>query len=120
MPDPTVYYFGCLERAGHHLYLPSGMTAWDDRLPADFPCPSRVLDCGFLPPRQPEIEGRASLVHINGWTVLAFWDRSVDTRGKCNSAFVARGTLDFDGIVSAAKVAFPKVWVRFKFAVQLA
>lgn len=113
-----VYYNGCWGETGHYLWDRTRRKAYS--VPADFPVAPHVLDSGFLPPGQPQVEGRATLCHVNGWTVLAFWDRSVDTRGKSNSAFVARGTLDFDAMVAAAKAAFPSVWGRFGFEVRLA
>src|SRR5690349_11829936 len=95
MPDIDAYYFGCLNGPGHYLFDVHGRNA-ERRVPADFPCRPTAFDGTFLPPGLPQIEGRASLVHFNGWTVLAFWDRSVDKRGGCNSAFILRNYHDFD------------------------
>lgn len=114
-----VFYFGCWNEPGHYLHNPAGSRLHSERtLPHDFPCAINVLDTGFLPPNLPETEGRATVAHLNGWTILAFWDRSVDSRGKCNSAFVMRDTLDFDDAVLRSRAAFPNIYLRFKFQVH--
>ena len=111
------YYFGKWPDvyAGHHLYDKSGYTLHN--LPKDFPCAEGALDGGLLPPNQPEIEGVASVVHLNGWTILAFWDRSGDKRGRSNSAFVVRGYWDFPVIHHITQSNFPKIWKRFNFPI---
>lgn len=116
MLTSDIYYFGCWQEAGHYLRDPRGYTH-HYRLEPTFPVAEHVLDGGLLPPGLPEVEGRASLIHVNGWTILTFWDRSVDSRGKCSSTFIAKGTRYFDAMVLCAKYHFPNVWERFKFQV---
>jgi hypothetical protein len=111
------YYFGCWDGPGHYLRDTHGRMMRESTIPTDFPCPPNCFDGCFLPPKLPELEGRASLVHLNGWTILAFWDRSVDKRGKCNSAFILRNYHDFDEAKRLAQVCFPQVWKRFTFEV---
>jgi hypothetical protein len=111
-----MYYFGCWQEAGHYLRTPDGRTG-EYALPHDFPFRVHTLDGGFLPPKLPETEGRATLFHINGWTVMTFWDRSVDKRGACNSSFVFRGKLTFAEACALAADKFPSVWNRFQFPV---
>jgi hypothetical protein len=113
------FYFGCWHGAGHYLHTPGGNTMSERRIPEDFPIEHRALDACLLPPNQPQTEGLATLCHLNGWTILAFWDRSVDTRPGCNSAFLARGTYTFETMVGIAKDQFFEVWNRFKFDVRL-
>jgi len=110
-----VFYHGCIREAGHFLWKSDDWQEYNP--PADFPVPEGALDSYFLPPKLPQTEGRAVVWASAKWTILAFWDRSVDTRGGCNSAFIIEGRHDFDSAVAAAKSAFPKVWARFKFAV---
>lgn len=62
-------------------------------------------------------EGRAVIHHKDGWTAMGFWDRSVDTRGGCNSVFFAEGTHDFAGMVAIANEKFPTIMRRFKFEI---
>ena len=113
------FYFGCWREAGHYLFCPSGRQA-SYRLPDDFPI-SRgdILDAGFLPANLPEVEGLASFCHLNGWTIISFWDRSVDKRGKSNSSFLLRGEYSFDVACKAAAEVFPAIWSRFKFPIVM-
>jgi hypothetical protein len=110
------YYFGCWQEPGHYLFAPGGRNA-ERHIPDDFPVSVHILDGGLLPPKLPEVEGRASLAHINGWTILSFWDRSIDKRGKCNSSFLFRGRLTFAEACQQAANNFPYLWTRFKFEV---
>jgi hypothetical protein len=113
------YYFGKWpdRYAGHYLYGRNGYEVNDYYMPKDFPCPVYTLDGGFLPPYQAEIEGVASVVHLNGWTILAFWDRTGDKRGKSSSAFVVRGFWDFTALHHITQTAFPTIWKRFHFSI---
>jgi hypothetical protein len=71
----------------------------------------------FYPDFKYQVQSLARLVHVEGWTVLAMWDRSdADKRPGCNSNFVAKGELDFDAIVALAQKHFPKVWKRINDA----
>ena len=117
---PEMYYFGCWRGVGHYLHASTGerlslVDAW--RLPRDFPCRPAALDSSFLPPRLPQVEGRATLVHLNGWTVLSFWDRSGDARPGSHSTFIVRGTHPFDVFCAMAQRTFPQVWARMPFLV---
>lgn len=112
------YYFGCHREAGHFLWR-EGMThAWQAE--RDLPVPLRpaVLDGGYAPRDPKEEQGRAALHRVHDWTVIAFWDRSVDKRGACNSVFLFRpNTLTFDQAIEHAQAIFPEVWSRFTFPV---
>lgn len=111
-----IFYFGCMREAGHYLYHPSGGTAYGYSVPNDFPC-TQIPDAVFLPKQLPQDEGVASFLHLNGWTIIAFWDRSVDSRPGSNSVFLARGIMSFEAICAKSREAFPAVWKRFKFPV---
>ena len=109
-----VYYFGCVKESGHYLWIDLydrdrklfRSQPWGDHLDCEL-CPSGV-----------QVEGVARHHHKEGWTAIAFYDRSVDTRGNSNSAFIAEGTYTFDGMVTAAKAQWPEVWARFTFEVK--
>ncbi len=116
-----IYYFGCWHGAGHYLHDTQGRTIWRDES-TGLPFPSRTLDTGFLPKPEPgrsaeQPEGVVHLTHHKGWTVIAFWDRSVDTRTGCNSAFAIEGEHAKDEALRLAREAFPTVFARFKFEV---
>jgi hypothetical protein len=63
-----------------------------------------------------EDETIAVLAHWRGWSVLAMWDRSIDTRGACNAAFIAEGELTHAELWVLAKQHYPKIVARLKAA----
>lgn len=121
------YYFGCWERSGHfwrgknpytteHEILqkvPPALKHIDGRF-----CPGAVPGDSYAR-RRPEVEGEAALHHVDGWTVLAWWDRSVDHRGACNSNIVARGTFDFTIMIEIGKAQYPRVITRQRSPIVL-
>lgn len=111
------FYFGCWDRLGHFLFDVHGRTRREGTLPADFPVMTHALDGAMLGYDRQQVEGRAYVAHVRGWTILSFWDRSVDKRYACSSNFILRGTLGFDAAVAKARAAFPQVWQRYKFEV---
>ena len=122
-PSTPVYYFGCWDQPGHYLHEPGGRVvypeavgpfvgggAYGSHLP---------LDGTFTPgPYSLHIEDdtAVALTHIRGWTVLAMWDRSVDTRGGCNAAFIAEGSLTGAEMWALARQHFPQIVARLKAA----
>ena len=121
------FYFGCesKERIGHFLFVPGLRSAYREehvlpellRTPDGTFAPHRA-GCGMRPYCGcPQVEGRAVLKLVEGWTVLAFWDRSADGRGASNSVFLLRGVHVFDEAVRLSREAFPTVWARFPFEV---
>ena len=65
-----------------------------------------------------QAEGKAALHYKGGWTALAFWDRSVDSRPGSNSVFLAEGTHQFEDMVVLAQQSFPSIMQRFKFKIE--
>jgi hypothetical protein len=112
-----VLYFGVWDarRLGHAVYGPTGQTEHGTSLPP-FLAPQR-LDAAYAPQLPEQPQGLARLVHLGDWTLLAFWDRSADTRPDSNSIFIARGHFDFAIMLALAKDAFPAIWKRFAFDV---
>ena len=89
-------YFGCWERAGHFLHDVNGLHTWDGKRPADLPWDESLMDAGLLRngkvPDDPD--GRVFWTCGGAktfWYAFYWWDRSVDTRGACNSGFYVRG-----------------------------
>jgi hypothetical protein len=121
------FYFGCHRESGHFFWDEAMRHAWDaervipwERVDGAL-CPGASQDPDRWWERtRPEVEGEAALHHKDGWTALAFWDRSVDHRSACNSVFFAEGTHSFAEMVQIAGAHFPQVWGRFAFTVRLA
>ena len=128
-----MFYFGPWDRAGHYLVGVGGsyvrnedrVTPWtpgqlDGGLQPHFKecerkrpgaSPDRYCSCSSGK------QGLALLHHKDGWTALAFWDRSVDTRGACCSVYIAKGINTFDEMVAIAKTHFKYRWDKQKFEV---
>lgn len=118
-----VYYFGCWTTIGHFLWTPNA-----DSVPLSAVPWGNAVDTGLCPgkrDRRGEVacddqwEGHAALHHLDGWTALAFWDRSVDTRHGSNSVFIAEGTLSLADMIVVARDAFPALMARFTFVVRV-
>jgi hypothetical protein len=105
-------YFGCIDQSGHYLWGDPQRRSFDF---SDTPWDTQVDGGLCMQGGQPQ--GQAVLHQKDGWTAIAFWDRSVDSRPGSNSAFLADKLLSFDEIVALSKERFPAVWKRFPFAV---
>jgi hypothetical protein len=118
------YYFGCYKETGHFWFKErQRVKACEVPLFHGF-----HPDGTFAPLRSGKWrfaeecpEGIAQLVHASGagesWTILAFWDRSVDQRGKSNSLFLIPGNLTFTEAIKVAREEWPEIFARFKFEV---
>jgi hypothetical protein len=123
-----VYYFGCVGGLGHYFHDGALRRVHGAKTEIPWPNVDAALCPGYVDPmlpgtwrtEAPQIEGAAAVHHKAGWTALAFWDRSVDTRGGSNSVFFVEGTHNFAAMVVIARQRFPSVWARFTFPVTLA
>lgn len=116
------FYFGCYRDSGHYLWQPGPEEPGEirPRTVTDFPWTVEDLDDGFCPKthnHRPD-NGVALLTHAKGWTILSFWDNSVDRRPGSHSTFLADEIYDFHPMVWQCKQAFPQVWSRYKFTVS--
>jgi hypothetical protein len=75
------------------------------------------IDGSLAPDAIGQIEGLALLHHKDGWTAVAFWDRTGDHRGGSNSVFLAKGEFTFDEMLDLAREAFPEIMKTFKFKI---
>ena len=112
----TKLFFGCWHDVGHYLHDASGSTVrhrtpwsgsgrWAEH--------GGGLD-GTLAPGDSQARGRAKLHVKDGWTALAFWDRSVDTRPNSNGVFLVDEELNFREAVVAFAVYFPRIAERVR------
>ena len=124
------YYFGCWRSIGHHLWNPkladrSGLQHYDVEKKIPKAIAQRIDPCfcpGYDGPHKrdrAEVEGEAALHHVDGWTVLAWWDRSVDSRGACNSAIISKGLYDFTTMLEIGKAQMPHVMERQRVPIVL-
>jgi hypothetical protein len=108
-----IFYFGCVGQPGHYLWSENLRHVYE---PHECPWRDFELD-GKLCPKGIEHQGVAKLTYKEGWTALAFWDRTVDKRGGCNSAFLLNGTLTFEQACQTAKHLMPSIWNRFPYGI---
>lgn len=114
------WYFGTWRQAGHYWWAPGMHSTLGGPLPHPFD--------GVHPPgaddrdpwRRDETQGVVRRVIVDGWTVLAFWNRMDDKRPGSNSAFVVRGDLSYDDAMARAREAFPQVFARLPFTLRVA
>lgn len=122
------FFFGCYDLMGHYMYgaktYNGQPTIETIRWPGNNPwgleidgglCPGGKTHAGdYSPQGAIQNEGEAMLHHKDGWTALAFWDRTGDTRPNSNSAFLIEGTHDFAKMMELSKKLFPMIFVRLQ------
>lgn len=124
------YYFGCQGEPGHYFWTSDGTRQYSRAEQIVGPNIYPRIDGGFCPNASedrmkpwrrtgPEVEGEAALHFVDGWTIISFWDRSVDKRGACNSNFIVRGVHSFKEVLRIARENFPQVLDRLKFEIKL-
>lgn len=125
-------YFGCGPHdTGHHLWcVRAGALRMLGGVPSSLECPWGDADLdGGLQPRLPHPPGSSRHFpapeapqgvfahHVkDGWTCVAWWDRSADTRGASCSALVLRGEHSAGAVIEAGRAAFPWAFERMRFA----
>jgi hypothetical protein len=114
-----MFYFGCVETTGHYWWAPGPEPCKRPAL-----CPWVLIDLAALPlPRDhrdaDQNEGDGYIRRKDGWTLLGFWDRSVDDRFGSNSVFVVEEDLSANEMMAQARETFPSIWARFPFEVRI-
>lgn len=118
-------YFGAVGEAGHYYW---------ERGRGGYPIKSRIargekdvtpwgysVDGGLFPREEgPKRQGEAHVFHKDGWTALAFTDRSVDSRPGSWSVYCIPETLDGPDALDVARAAFPPIFARYTFDVEVA
>ena len=118
MTQPTnPIYFGCARESGHYFFDPDhyvcGGTGLRVSPPKDFPWGYEVD--GKLQPHPGYKQGQVKLHHKDGWTLIAWWDMTVDKRPASCSAFAVDGKgfeYAFTEMVQFLKENFPQVAER--------
>jgi hypothetical protein len=115
---PEVYYFGCWgNEAGHYLHGSNGRLRWRDEeslTPWGMKCDGVLCPYGTNGP-----QGVVAHHHKDGWTAIAFWDRSIDSRPGSNSVFFIHAEVTAEEAWRLAQEKFPQVCGRFKFEIKL-
>ena len=124
-----MFYFGPLKESGHYLFHENGQEVLSFERPhLGIPWIDAEID-GILQPGAPDPgdrlqrrtrpmkEGEALIHYRNGWTALALWDSSVDTRPGCSSTFMIVGMYWFEEMLKLAQERYPARWAKMKFPV---
>lgn len=64
--------------------------------------------------RPPEDEGEFVHLVLDGWTLIAAWDRSADHRGGCTATFAVLGVLEAEEMLASAREQYPRVFARIE------
>ncbi len=109
------YYYGCYSHVGHRMHDRDSYPDWDFLKNN----PWGIGVDGDLCPDNKQIQGQACVHHKDGWTALAFWDRSIDSNPGSISVFILSGTHDFSIMVEKFKRLYPAIVGRFTFPITL-
>lgn len=115
----TLLYFGCRREHGHYFYI-EDTDHWDNKTLRPEGIPDEIrssVDGDYYVPNNDQVQGPARIIHLFGWTLLGFWDRSIDDRFGSKSIFLAKGDFNFVEMVNLAQERFPSVWARLTFEV---
>lgn len=105
-------YYGCHGDKGHYAFAP-GMVKLHLR-------ELNILDAGFAP--QNTWEQGCVWFHVGpDYSLLSFWDNSVDNRSNSHSTFLLPGKpMSYGRALALAQNYFPEVFARFNFSIVLA
>ena len=109
-----VYYFGCLDdRGGHIAGEAEGKVLRRSQM-------RDIIERtdGLFPPLGFEDEGVICRHFVHEFTVIAWWDRSIDTRGASNSAFWVQGEHTTEEALEIARQRFPTVFGRLTYELR--
>lgn len=132
-----VIFFGVASgtTSGHHFYERVGSSR---RMTARPPLPAQVSRSEYVdarwcfstpshgfqkfegkPQPQPQPQGHGFIHRVAEWTLIAWWDRSGDTRLCSNAAFFVRGVHQWAEALRRAREAFPGELARMEAAYQV-
>ncbi len=64
--------------------------------------------------RPTETEGEFAHLIVDGWTLIAAWDRSADTRPGCSASFAVHVEMDMGAMLALARLSWPAVFERIE------
>lgn len=116
-----VLFFGCQSATskGHYFFRPHFRKYDFD--PKHFRDEQgRHLDGGFLEAQGVrDVQGSAAYRQLNGYSIVSWWDRSGDSRGASNSAFIVQGDHTPQEVMRLGAESFPTILPRQKAPITL-
>ena len=113
-------YFGCIERVGHYLWEPPNISSHKSKSAVHKWLYNKD---GAFAPKDTRKQGLACIRYLSDdannkkYTIISFWDNSVDNRGGSNSIFLTEGKYDFDEALTIIKEVCPNIFKRFNFPI---
>lgn len=110
-----LYYFGCLGNKGHFLWdreRSANVEGVLKTMPGINPNVLRRIDGTFAPGNPYEPTGLYMESIVPPVRIVAWWDRSVDSRPGSNSALIGYGYDAAEEMLTDAEVLFPSVMGR--------
>lgn len=121
-PPEKILYFGPYTKGGHFLRRKGGhkhygepKLPWEEWVSYSLAAgaPGRKQNYGCL--EQPQ--GHAKMTQKDGWTALAFWDRSFDLRGNCVSGFYVNAILTFEEMMPVIREEFAELFKQIEYEI---
>lgn len=111
--DNICWFFGNAEAgrsSGHYFYT----EPWEKVCELDEMTPwAYKVDAELAPKTQNyQTQGLVKRHVKDGWTALAFWDRTGDARPGSNTAFFFNRVLTYEDAIARAKEAWPRIFER--------
>lgn len=110
VPGSTVFYFGCIRQSGHYLWHPTqGQVRRMDKAQPW----GNYIDAGIF--KDSKDKERLGVVHstqFKGWTMVAWADRSVDSRHGSHSTFIVEAEVTPERLIEMAREQWPQVFSR--------
>ena len=106
----TVFYFGCIRQSGHYLWHP---TQGQIRRMDQFQPWGNKIDGWVL--KDSKAKDDLGVVHsakLHGWTLVAWADRSVDSRHGSHSTFIVEADIAAERLIELAREQWPQVFSR--------
>lgn len=113
----TILFFGCINRAGHFLWLPNMQRIGDaEARKMNIPTAGQLDGtCFFLPHPEKIGSGHITYLPAPNLTILAWWGNNPwDNRGAVNSAIITNGRLGEIGIWGRFERHFTELSTKLK------
>jgi hypothetical protein len=103
-----VVYWGCWDESGHYYWHPDRSRFREYTDPLRVPKASQIDGSAiFLPHPEKPGEGVRTYLPAMNITVLAWWDRTFDSRPGTNAAIIVHGNITSAGCWERFAAAFP-------------
>lgn len=111
-----VFFFGCKGAAGHYLHSRSGTVEYE-KSPWGRHLDTGILVSGADKYARPDTTPTQNytVARKDGWTAIAFWDRSGDSRPNSNSAFLIAADVSDKELLAMARAQWPYIFARAGF-----